>query len=123
MGQITISGLATYGTTTLSTSAVLDAEGFTEAALTATNSYVQILEPINAGAVTPQAVAIYNAGSVDVSVRLNYSTTKYIFLTVPPECVIVVPQTIMDGSLVEPWEALAIKAVSGTAAVEYVVIH
>lgn len=123
MGQITISGTASYGTDTLSTSAVLDAEGFSEAVITATTTYVQILDPLSSAMATPQAVGVYNAGDVEVSVRLQYNTTKYYFLTVPPSCCIVVPQCIMDGATLRSWEALSIKCLSGTAAVEYVVIH
>lgn len=123
MGQITISAVATYGTTTLPASIVFEAESVHQGVLTADTTYEQLSSFVAIDGGTPQAVAVYNRGAVDVSVRLTYSTTLYAFLTVPPECVVLVPQTILDAGIPVDWEVIAVKTVSGTADVEYVVIR
>jgi hypothetical protein len=123
MGQITISGVATFGTTTLSTSIVLEAQSVQQGVLTADTTYEQVAETLITGSGTPQAVAIYNSGTVDVAVRLQYSSTKYYFLNAPPGCVILVPTSVKDGTALVDWEILSVKTVSGTADVEYVVIR
>ena len=123
MGQITITAVATYGSTTLPTTIIFDAESVHQGVMTADTTYEQISSFVAIGGGTPQAVAVYNGGSVDVSVRLTYSTTKYAFLTVPPACVVIVPQTILDVDVPVDWELIAVKTVSGTADVEYVVIR
>lgn len=123
MGQITITGVATFGTNTLSTSIVLEAASVQSGVLTADTTYEQIAETLPVGSGTPQAVAIYNSGAVDVSVRLSITGPKYHFLTVPPSCVVLVPTTILDGSTPIDWSALHVRTVSGTCDVEYVVIR
>lgn len=123
MGQITISAVAAYGNTTLPTSIIFEAESVHQGVLTADTTYEQIASFVAVDGGTPQAVAVYNAGAVDVSVRLTFSTTKYAFLTVPPTCVVLIPQTILDSDVPVDWELIAVKTVSGTADVEYVVIR
>ena len=123
MGQITIAAVATYGTTTLSTSIIYEAESVQQGALTATTTYAQITETLSVGSGTPQVVAVYNAGSVDVSVRLLYSATKYYFLNVPPTCTVMVPTSIIDGLDLVDWQALSVRCVTGTCPIEYVVIR
>ena len=123
MGQITITAVATYGSTTLPTTIIFDAESVHQGVMTADTTYEQISSFVAIDGGTPQAVAVYNGGSVDVSVRLTYSTTKYAFLTVPPTCVVIVPQTILDSDVPVDWEVIAVKTVSGTVDVEYVEIR
>ena len=123
MGQITIAATAAFNGTSLSTSVVFDAESVHQGVMTADTTYEMLSEMLNSGLGAPQAVAVYNAGLVDVSVRLLYSSTKYYFLCVPPGCVILVPTLVRDGSLIVDWQQLHVRTVSGTANVEYVLIH
>ena len=123
MGQITISGVATFGTTTLSTSIVLEAQSVQQGVLTADTTYEQVAETLTTGSGTPQAVAIYNTGTVHVALRLTYSATKYYFLTVIPGGVVLFPSSVKDGTAIVDWSALHVRTVSGTCDVEYVVIR
>jgi hypothetical protein len=104
----------------VTTSATLEGDYAASGVITATTTYQTIS---TSGDYV--ACVVYNAGSVDVSVRVGTGsvTTGYYFMTCPPGAFVIVPGLLKndDGIIIECGDP-AVKAQTGTAEVEFAII-